>query len=70
MIGDKISQKNFREVAMTYLKSYQSKPKGRGRKSHVLGAENARYYHTGHLVIPVPDNKRRRCMGEACTSIV
>ena len=57
MIGDKISQKNFREVAMTYLKSYQNKPKGRGRKLHVLGAENARYYHKGHLVIPVTDNK-------------
>ena len=34
------------------------------------GAENARYYHTDHLVIPIPDNKQRRCMGEACTSIV
>ena len=56
---------------MTYLKSYQNKPKGRGRKStNMQGAENARYYHTDHLVIPIPDNKRRRCMGEACTSIV
>ena len=26
--------------------------------------------HTGHLVIPIPDNKRRKCLGEACTSIV
>ena len=59
-LRDEISQKNFkRQVAMTYLKSYQNKSKGRDRKSaNMPGPENARYYHTGLLVIPIPDNKR------------
>ena len=51
---------------MTYLKSFQNKAKGRGRKSaNMPGAENAQYCHTGHQVFQISDNKRRRCVGEA-----
>ena len=56
---------------MSYLKCYQSKPKGPGRKSkNAPDAQNARYDQRSHLVIPIPNNKRRRCMGEGCTSIM
>ena len=67
-----ISQKTFkREVAMNYLKCRQSKPKIPGRKSkNAAGAQNARYDQRSHMVIPIPNNKRRRCMAEGCTSIV
>ena len=66
MRGNEISQKSFqREIAMTYLKSCQNNPKGRGRKpSNLPGAENARFDRRGHLVIPIPNNKRRRCMSK------
>ena len=54
MRGNEISQKSFRrEIAMTYLKSFHYKPKGRGRKpSNLPGADNARFGQRGHLVIP------------------
>ena len=72
MRGEIISQKNLqKKVAMTYLKCHQSKPKGLGKKSkNAPGAQNARYDQKFHLVIPIPNNKRRRCMGEGCSSIV
>ena len=72
MQGKIVSPKTFkREVAMTYLKCHQSKPKGPGRKSKkVPGAQNARYDQKSHPVIPISNNKKRRCVGEGCTPIV
>ena len=56
---------------MTYLKSFQNTPRGRGRKpSNLFGADNVRFDQKGHFVFPIPNNKRRRCMGEGCSSIV
>ena len=55
---------------MTYLKCHQSKTKEPGRKSkNAPGAQNARHDQRSHLVILIPNNKRR-CMGEECTSTV
>ena len=40
-----------REIAMTYLKTYQNKPKSAGRKPRVsAGVDSARYNQLNYLV--------------------
>ncbi len=56
---------------MTYLKSYQNKPKARGRKPVASPGENTiRLDQRDHLIIPIPGDKRRRYMGANCSSII
>ena len=72
MRGDELSQKTLkREITTTYLKSFQNQRKGPSRKPlNTLGADNPLFDQRGHLVISVPGNKRRRCIGKGCKSIM
>lgn len=74
--GGVLPQLEFRrEISKTYLKSYGVPPKAAGRTptastSVTLNriSDDLRYDQRNHLVVRVPDNKRRRCAGEGCSS--
>lgn len=76
--GGKLNQLMFRrEIATTYLKSYGIASNVGGRPSTSKSSlsmnrvsDNLRYDSTNHLVVEVPDKKRRRCAGEGCSSSV
>ena len=69
--GSALTQLQFRrEIAVCYLHQFGILPKGKGRKSTTLPAQDfVRYDNLGHLVEPVQDNKKRRCANTGCTSI-
>lgn len=65
-----------REIVKVYLTRYKNAPKksGRPQTSHNSLTMNRisddiRYDRTDHIVVSVPNNKRRRCAGEGCTSV-
>ena len=58
MQEDIIHKEFRREIAMTYLKNYQNKPKSAARKPRVsAGVNSPRYDQLNHLVVPIPDGK-------------
>lgn len=72
-----ISQLDFRrEIVQVYLTRYGIAPRGAGRQStsqtsitlHRI-SDDVRYDGSQHLLVPNPD-KKRRCAGEGCSSIV
>lgn len=73
-----MSQLEFRRsIVQTYLKTHGVPPQGSGRpalSSTSLSLnrvfDGLRYDRINHLVIPVPNRKRRRCAGEGCISHV
>lgn len=73
-----LSQLEFRrEIAQAYLSKFGSVPKGAGRPSTSRSStsnnrvsDNLRYDRMDHLLTTIPNNKRRRCAGEGCTSSV
>lgn len=72
----KISQLDFRRcIAQSYLKKYSNAPKHGGRPSSSKFSvslnrisDDLRYDGNNHLLISIPNNKRRRCTGEGCIS--
>lgn len=75
--GRPITNLNFRrEVATTYLNKYGNPPIRPGRPSTSKNSvtlnrisDDVRYDRTNHLIVPVPNKKRRRCAGEGCSSV-
>lgn len=71
-----MSQLDFRRsIAQAYLKIYQNPPKSSGRISVSKSSislnrisDDVRYDGKNHLLILIPDKKRRRCAGEGCSS--
>lgn len=71
-----ISQLEFRRVIVkTYLTRFKNAPKGPGRPStskHSISlnriSDDIRYDRTNHLLMPIPNKKRRRCAGEGCST--
>lgn len=74
--GHPITQLQFRrEIVNTYLKKYGTASKGAGRPSCSLSSKQGsrisdeiRYDRNDHLLVYIPDNKRRRCAMELCTT--
>jgi hypothetical protein len=68
--GKDIDQLSFRrEIAMAYLLRYQNCPKSSGRKPALKpGEQEARFDQYAHFIEPVPNNGRRRCALECCSS--
>lgn len=74
--GRTATQLQFRrEIVNTYLKKYGTVAKGAGRPSSSLSStqghrvsEDIRYDRTDHLLVYIPDQKRRRCAMELCTT--
>ncbi len=74
--GGNLAQLDFRRsITQSYLKSHGIPPKGAGRPSTSLSSvslnrvsDDLRYDSKNHLVISVPNKKRRRCAGEGCSS--
>ncbi|KAJ8932651.1 hypothetical protein NQ318_005684 [Aromia moschata] len=69
--GNTITQLNFREI----LTKYGTVLQGAGRPSTSLSSvtlnrisNDIRYDKVDHLLVPVPNKKRRRCTGEGCSS--
>ncbi|KAI5692527.1 hypothetical protein M8J75_014971 [Diaphorina citri] len=72
---NKQSQLQFRrEIATTYLLSYGTPPSTGGRKAlrrtSTPSFDNLRYDGLDHLIVQNVNNKRRRCAGRLCTSVV
>nr|CAH7717546.1 unnamed protein product [Callosobruchus chinensis] len=71
---DQMSQLDFRRnIAQTYLKRYENVPTGGGRPSTSKFSlsmnricDDLRYDGLNHLLVSIPDKKRRRCAGEGC----
>ena len=66
-----------REISQAYLTRYGVASKGAGRpvtsKSSLSlnrVSDELRYDRLDHLLTNVPNNKRRRCAGEGCTSSI
>lgn len=76
--GSKLTKREFRrELVLSYLTRYKNPPKGPGRTSLSKNStsdnrvsDDVRYDRMDHLVIAVPNNKRWRCAGEGCSSII
>lgn len=74
--GNNMSQLNFRRhIVKTYLTKFRSAPSSTGRpatsKFSVSGnrvSDDIRYDGIGHLLIPNPQGKRRRCAYPTCKS--
>lgn len=72
----KISQLSFkRELVNVYLKKYGVIPKASGRPfsspgSHSRVPDAIRYDHTDHLIKRANENKKIRCSGDSCKSIM
>ncbi|XP_045477491.1 piggyBac transposable element-derived protein 3-like [Harmonia axyridis] len=75
--GNSITNLNFRrEIVKVYLNRFKTAPKRYGRPTTSRNSvsmnrisDDIRYDHKDHLVVPVPNNKRRRCAGEGCSSV-
>ena len=68
--GDEISHIEFRQsIAMSYYARFGTGPKTPGRKPSTRPADT-RYDGLNHLVERVKDNKKRRCAGAECKSII
>nr|CAH7762079.1 unnamed protein product [Callosobruchus chinensis] len=71
---DQMSQLDFRRnIAQTYLKRYENVPTGGGRPSTSKFSlsmnricDDLRYDGLNHILVSIPDKKRRRCAGEGC----
>lgn len=76
--GNNQTQLEFkRELATYYIKKYGVAGKGPGRPlsskrspSCNRVSDDIRYDRIDHLVITVPDKKKKSCVGEGCLSIV
>lgn len=76
--GNSLTQLQFRrEIVINYLTKYRNPPKTSGRPSISVSSrsfcrvsDDIRYDNFGHYLIPVPDNKKIRCAGEGCKSIM
>lgn len=74
--GGSLPQLDFRRsIVQAILKKHGIPPKGPGRtltssSSVTLNrvSDDLRYDSKDHLVVPVPNKKRRRCAGEGCSS--
>lgn len=74
--GKTVTQLQFRrEIVNTYLTKYGTPPKGAGRPSSSLTSsqghrisDDIRYDRTDHLLVYIPDQKRRRCAMELCNT--
>lgn len=74
--GVQVSQLEFRRsVVQTYLKRYQNRSRGPGRPSTSIFSvsmnrvsDDLRYDGRSHLLIQIPDKKRRRCAEEGCST--
>ncbi|KAF6216243.1 hypothetical protein GE061_000583 [Apolygus lucorum] len=66
--GNSISQLDFRRTIVTsYLNKYCTPRKSSGRANTKLQTE-VRYDRLDHLILTIPDGKRRRCAHENCSS--
>lgn len=71
-----ISQLDFRRaIAQAYLSRFKTEPKSAGRPSTSKFSlslnrisDDIRYDSRDHLLMSIPDKKRRRCAGEGCCS--
>lgn len=68
--GKDMDQLTFRrDLVMAYLLRYQNCPKAPGRKPTLKpGEKDARFDLYGHFIEPVPNDGRRRCALETCSS--
>lgn len=76
--GNYLTQLQFkREIVLNYLNKYRNRAKTAGRpstsassRSFCRVSDDIRYDNFGHYLIPVHDNKKIRCAGEDCKSIM
>lgn len=70
--GGKISQLEFRQsIANRYCRTLgESRPPQGYRRPKQDGEFISRYDNVGHYLVPVPENKRRRCAAHNCKSSV
>ncbi|KAJ8941966.1 hypothetical protein NQ314_010185 [Rhamnusium bicolor] len=76
--GKAISQLDFRrEIVNVYLTRYGNAPKRAGRPSTSKNSitlnrisDDLRYDRQDHLLVEIPEKKKRRCAGEGCCSII
>lgn len=74
--GNQMPQLDFRRhVVQTYLERYKQPPKGAGRPhlskfsvSNNRVSDELRYDEKNHLLVMIPNKKRRRCAGEGCST--
>lgn len=71
-----LTQLEFRrEVSQNYLTAFGVAPKGTGKQATAKSSvtlnrvsDNLRYDRLDHLLTCIPNNKRRRCAGEGCST--
>ncbi|XP_066254654.1 piggyBac transposable element-derived protein 3-like [Euwallacea similis] len=76
--GNNLTQLQFRrEIVKVYLTKYKTTPKQGSRsessassRSFCRVSDNVRFDGQGHLLVPVAQNKKIRCAGENCSSIM